>query len=77
KIYRCKDCKKVFSDSSTLQRHRSVHSAERPFKCRTCFAAFKLKHHLQRHEKLHASLVTCTDCHRTFSHLSQLHNHIR
>ena len=77
KIYRCKDCKKVFSDSSTLQRHRSVHSAERPFKCRTCFAAFKLKHHLQRHEKLHASLVTCTECRRTFSHLSQLHNHIR
>lgn len=49
------DCKQPFSDSSSLARHRRIHSGTRPYKCHhpTCQKAFTRRTTLTRHQQYH------------------------
>lgn len=49
KEFRCRVCKKVYTDLSAYQRHSKVHTEERPFVCLKCDIGFKMKVHLKKH----------------------------
>ena len=36
RIYKCRDCQKVFKRSEHCARHERVHTQERPFPCHYC-----------------------------------------
>lgn len=57
KKYSCEFCHKRFPTPSKLNRHRLVHSGEKPYNCIICNKGFTQKVHLNTHKKLaHADL---------------------
>ncbi|KAG7167367.1 Zinc finger protein 641-like [Homarus americanus] len=48
----CPECGKLFYGRNRRQlvdRHRIIHTGERPFQCPLCFKRMNVKHHLTRH----------------------------
>jgi DNA-directed RNA polymerase subunit RPC12/RpoP len=52
-VYRCEFCFKTFVRKFHLQRHRRVHTHEKPFKCSQCPRAFSRQDNLKKHILLH------------------------
>jgi KRAB domain-containing zinc finger protein len=46
-------CKKSFSDQTTLRRHSTVHTLEKPYNCSSCDKSFSRSEHLRKHIKVH------------------------
>ena len=55
----CERCGKPFSDSSSLARHRRIHSGKRPYKCpyADCQKTFTRRTTLTRHQNHHVGTV--------------------
>ncbi|KAF7304012.1 Zinc finger protein 501-like protein [Mycena indigotica] len=50
-LHQCSLCSKTFLRASALERHRRIHTGERPFVCEHCKYAFQQRYHLKRHLK--------------------------
>lgn len=76
--YRCGTCGKVFNQSGNLNRHRVVHTRERPFKCTICGKGFSQKSHVRTHQTVHTGVKAfqCNYCPKRFSQLGHLNGHI-
>ena len=55
----CERCGNPFSDSSSLARHRRIHSGKRPYKCpfADCQKTFTRRTTLTRHQNHHKGTV--------------------
>ena len=53
KIITCGDCKKGFKYKSHFNRHKRVHTGEKPFKCEICDKNFAEKGNLNKNKEVH------------------------
>lgn len=68
KIFCCPECNLAYTDSLILERHLTVHKADRRFICELCGVAMKRKEHVQRHKLGHKDErpYTCSVCMKGF-----------
>ena len=74
----CEICGKIFNQSGNLNRHRVVHTRERPFKCDVCGKGFSQKSHARTHQTVHTGVKAfeCHYCNKRFSQLGHLNGHL-
>ena len=73
----CDQCGKLFSNKSSLAKHKHIHSGEKPFVCDVCGKAFHLKTSLRDHKDIHSreKLYSCDACGKAFAQLPGLRAH--
>lgn len=79
KQYVCEHCNKIFSKQFSLNRHRLLHSGERPFRCDKCDRGFAQQNDLDRHSSIHSldSNFECSQCFKRFKTKKNLNGHLK
>ncbi|CAL9692928.1 unnamed protein product [Knipowitschia caucasica] len=79
KRHQCEECPRTFVSRSHLERHRGVHSGEKPFSCSFCGKSFNTKGYLVVHTRTHTGErpYSCQLCSKGFSHRSAYNFHLQ
>ncbi|XP_043258807.1 zinc finger protein 567-like [Colletes gigas] len=74
----CPICSKSFRCQAHLNRHKRIHTGQRPFVCNICQMSFNqqeiLVKHLERHEG--KKKFQCANCHQSFRYKVSLKSHL-
>ena len=77
KVLNCTECGKAFSNTTTLKKHESIHTGEKPFSCSQCDYKCSTSGYLRVHERTHTGekQFSCSQCDYKCSRSSNLKIH--
>ncbi|KAI1903849.1 hypothetical protein AGOR_G00031450 [Albula goreensis] len=77
RTHRCPDCGRSFTQVSSLQEHRNIHTGEKPFRCAQCGKAFHHRRTLNKHSRVHSGErpFHCAQCGWSFKLKDALKRH--
>ncbi|XP_076757858.1 uncharacterized protein LOC143427530 [Xylocopa sonorina] len=75
----CDICGKAFTKPYQVERHKRIHTGERPYKCDLCTKSFAQKSTLQMHQKHHTGdrPYACSYCEYSFTQKGNLRTHVK